>query len=393
MFLKEICLRHFRNYAELVWSPSPTINILWGDNGQGKTNLLEAIYVLGNLRSFRTGRREDLIRWGTSRAYIKGILQHPLYTRDLVVEVILEGKGRRLQVNGKEPTRLGEFLGLVSTFLFFPDSLLLIKGGPQERRRFFDRGIYNLHPWYLELVQRYNHALRQRNTLLKSPSSRNASLLDVWTSQYVELGTAIIGERIRYLHHLSKDLEEVKGEFFPEQHSLSLCYHSSLGCVFRFPLSREEGNKEQWQHRIRTRFVQQLKRREQEEQRQGQSLIGPHRDDVQFLWGQHNLRFYGSQGEQRLTVFLVTLAMVRNFTRHTELSPIILFDDVISELDSRRRQIIFDFLTQTGQQVFLTTAELAGLGRFVEGKALYRVTGGSLSYESKMERRGYESNR
>ena len=397
MFLKQISLRNFRNYEELVWSPSPGVNILWGDNGQGKTNLLEAIYVLANLRSFRTGRREELVQWSKERAYIRGIFAHPPSSRDLVVELALEGKGRLLRVNGKEPTTLGEFLGLITTFIFFPDSLLVVKGGPQERRRFFDRGIYNLHPWYLELVQRYNHVLKQRNTLLKSPPPRNRHLLEVWTEQYADLGSVIVGERLRYLHDLSEDLNRIKSDVLPGQTSLALCYHASFGEGFRFPLVPPEKTREQLQAEIRSHLIHHLKQREREEWRRGQSLIGPHRDDIYLFLNQKDIRLYGSQGEQRITVFLLTLAMLRNFRRHKEFFPIVLFDDVVSELDPGRRETILDFITQAGQQVFLTTTELTRIGEFVEGKALYQVKQGRLVREEKIlhaqngEQGNYES--
>jgi DNA replication and repair protein RecF len=377
MFLKEIHLRNFRNYAELVLPLSPTVNILLGENGEGKTNLLEAIYFLANLRSFRTSSRAELLQWGTHQAYVKGILEHHYYPRDLTIEIIVEKARRVLRVNGKEPEKISEFLGLVNTFVFFPDSLLLVKGGPPERRKFFDRGIYNLRPRYLELVQEYNHALRQRNTLLKTPYS-DPALFEVWTKHYMELGTAVTVQRLRYLHDLSTDLQRVKEDFLPEPQNITLCYTSALGDSFRFPLPDMRTEKEPLHEDIRARFQQRVKRREREERKRQQSLVGPHRDDIHFLLDGKDLHLYGSQGEQRIVIFLLILAMLRNFTRHKSLLPIVLLDDVVAELDKRRRSIVFDFLTQGGQQVFVTTAEPIEFGELIQKQTLYRVVAGGV---------------
>ncbi len=377
MFLKEIHLRNFRNYTDLVLRFSPMVNILLGENGQGKTNLLEAIYFLSTLRSFRTSRREELLQWGKPRAYLKGVLQHPLYAREVILEVFLEERSRHLRINGKEPATIGEFLGLFTTFVFFPDSLLVIKGGPAERRKFFDRGIYNLNPRYLHLVQEYNHALKQRNSLLKTAQVDQA-LFEVWTKQYTELGTEMLVERLQYLHELSYDLQQVGKQFWPEQNSLAVVYHSSCGADFSFPLTEQWDAKERCVEEMYIRLQAHLHRREREERRRAQSLVGPHRDDLTFLLNGKDLRLYGSQGEQRIFMFLLTLAMLQNFTRQQELLPVVLLDDVVSELDDRRRRIVFDFLAHVSQQVFVTSAEPVDFSVVREQKFLYRVEAGGV---------------
>ncbi len=344
MFLRKLNLLHFRNYAQQELSFDARINIIRGNNGQGKTNLLEAIYYLAVSRSFRTNHDQELIHWDSSGFFLKGSFQkgEDFYT----VESAYQGYGKKfkIKVNGAEVKR-SDFIYQFPVVVFSPDDLLLIKEGPAGRRRFLNLEASRLKSSYYRKLKDYQKVLQQRNRLLKENSSSfcKRDLFEPWDRALVSLGSTIIRQRISLL----KNLEEQAQLFFEQlagfKEKLSLNYVSSVN------LADSPENIEEL-------FWDQLNRARGEELQRGYTLIGPHLDDFLILINNYEAKKYASQGQQRTAVLALKMGEVNLFFQARRESPIVLLDDVFSEFDQERRFQLLNFLRQREGQSFITTA-------------------------------------
>jgi DNA replication and repair protein RecF len=371
--------RNFRNFNRLELVCGPRFNILVGDNGQGKTNILESIYVLGQLRSFRGVGRAELTRWGAEAVSLQGTVEHPAHTATLTLGMSWNGQRRVLKVQGREIHRTIDYLGHLNVLVFAADSVQVIKGSPEGRRRLLDRALVSLQPTYLGLLQRHQMILKHRNRLLKGPKIDRASL-DVWNAKFAEVGAEVIRTRARYLERLNCQLERLNALKLGSPTALQVQYQPALGVG--------AGDKEAlgYAHGDMTPTVQHMlegiARVQRHELHARMSLIGPQRDDVSFTLGGYDLKNYGSQGEQRLAVLLILIGMLEDLEAELGTPAIVLLDDMVAELDRRRRGLLWEFLQCMRAQVFISgtemTADLVALGAAVPETQVWRVNAGSV---------------
>jgi DNA replication and repair protein RecF len=371
--------RNFRNFDRLDLVCGPRLNILVGNNGQGKTNILESIYVLGQLRSFRGVGRAELTRWGAEVVNLQGTVDHPAHRAKLTLGMSWNGQRRVLKVQGREIQRTIDYLGHLNALVFAADSVQVIKGSPEGRRRLLDRALVSLQPTYLSLLQQHQMILKHRNRLLKEPKVDRVSL-EVWNAKFAEVGAEVIRARASYLKRLNRQLERLSAVKLGSPTAVQVQYQPALGAG--------AGDKEVLDHgggdRAQTvqHMVEGIARVERDELRARMSLIGPQRDDVSFSLEGHDLKNYGSQGEQRLAVLLILIGMLEDLEAELGTPPIVLLDDMVAELDRRRRGLLWEFLQNMRAQVFISgtelTADLEALCAAVPETQRWRVEAGAI---------------
>ncbi|MCR4430269.1 MAG: DNA replication/repair protein RecF [Tepidanaerobacteraceae bacterium] len=365
MFLSNLRLVDFRNFKELEVSFSSGINIFYGDNAQGKTNLLESIFYLSNLRSEKSAKDQQLIMHNKPMAYVKGVFD----TRSGPVEreiILYTDRKKVVKEGGYQKNRWSELCEDISAVFFSPDDLLLIKGSPSIRRKYLDYLIYQLKPGYIRNLQAYYRIISQRNVLLKS-LKKNPSLSDSiepWDLQLCDAGSRILAERLNYIEVIDKYVHELFDSFCGGSPELNVKYFSSVRIGTRETIKRD--------------FLIALKHAREKEISRAFTLNGPHRDDILFFLDGHDARFFGSQGQQRILALCLKMAQAGILANEKGESPILLLDDVMSELDFAKRRLI---LENNDSQVFITTADLNFIPDEILSRSnVYRVISGSLEW-------------
>lgn len=342
MYVKRLQVKNFRNYDEAVIELSDGVNVFEGRNAQGKTNLLEALYLTCVGRSMRTPRDRELIRWQCERARVTAEVVKK-YGSDTVEIVLDKAVNKCVTLNGLPLTRLGELMGVVLGVLFSPEEIKTIKESPSERRRFMDIALSQLSKNYFYRLNRYNRTLSQRNKLLKSPRVEQAAL-DVWDKQLIEAGSGLVKSRRGFLKRLLPFAEKIHA-FLTEGRE-----------VFELSYEGAEGESEQ---QVTESLSAMFKHCREQDLRLGFSHCGPHKDDVKISCNGVDLRAYGSQGQQRTAALTLKLALLELFKEYTGESPILLLDDVMSELDSVRRRRLLELIKS--YQTVITCTELPEL--------------------------------
>lgn len=338
MRVTELRLCDFRNLGQVHLTPSPRFNIFEGRNGAGKTNLLEAIYVLGALKSFRPGVNADLVRWGSSQAEIQGVVeQSPGITR--VVRVLIGPKGRRVRIDGKAVRSLQSSLGQLTVVVFAPEDLAITKGSPSGRRRFLDRAIFNRWPASLADQKRYETAVKQRNALLRDDGPD--AMLDVFDAQLAQSAAAVLRWRLQYLAEYRSLVTDCLTELSGGELEGTVAYRSDQ----RAPEADA--------------FVEVYARSRRRDRARRTTSVGPHTDDLDCLLGGRPARSFASQGQHRAFVLALKIAEIRLLQKGLGHSPVLLLDDVSSELDEQRNAQLMSYLASDafGGQVFLSTTE------------------------------------
>ena len=364
MILESIQAHQFRNLSGEL-QLGPRLNIILGSNGQGKTNWLEGIYLLSRTRSFRTQRLRESIKFGAESAYVRGqVSSGEEVRRDL--QVTLQGNTKSISVNGKrEP--LARYLSQLQVFAFTADELEVVRGVPDARRRFIDRGVASLQPAYVQTVSDYNRVIKQKNRILQEANERRLSLLEVedlvspWNEQLTRIAAEIHRARTDYIVRINDVLE--RGLF--EQREVHITYVSSL---------EGKGDSSDYQSLISHR----LKLRLQAELSAGRSLIGPHRDDLEILLEGREMRVFGSAGQQRSALLLLDLAAISLYNSWHGDYPLFLIDDVDAELDERRIRHLLEYL-ESRTQTFITTSKRSHLEGFISRANVYQIEDGKVS--------------
>ena len=368
MKLTELNLHHFRNYDEAQVEFSPQINVLIGENAQGKTNLLESIYVLAMTRSHRTNNDRELIEFGKDAAQIKGTVQRELGSLKLELDI---GKhGKKAKANHLEKARLSEYLGQLNVILFAPEDLALVKGAPTVRRRFIDMEFGQVSPKYLYDLTQYRDILKQRNRYLKQLQSHEAQdqlYLEVLSEQLAAVGGAIISQRVKFLSELEGYAQELHQSITQGRENLTFEYSSAVKDAST--LTEVE---------LSEALMDLYRQNQSKEIFQGTTLYGPHRDDVRFLINHKNVQTYGSQGQQRTTALSVKLAEIDLMKNQTGEYPILLLDDVLSELDGARQTHLLKTI-QDKVQTFLTTPGLSDVARnLIKEPRIFHIRDGQI---------------
>jgi DNA replication and repair protein RecF len=341
MKIKEITLKSFRNYTNQSIKPHPRFNILSGGNGQGKTNFLEAIYYVGALRSFRGQNPRELLRWNTMTSILSAHVERegPGIIRELAVEI--NPKGRRFLVNGKTPRSVGDYAQELTLVVFVPDDVTVARSSPDIRRKFLDRAVFGAEPAHLGDTLSYSKALKSRNALLKDRDP-NFDILDVFDDTLSSIGARLIVRRKRFLQKFLPLFREVHIRFAPSS--------QEVGYQYRGP----EGETED---EIAAELKDAFTKGRERDLKLKSTGSGPHTDDLIFTIQKRPIKHVGSQGEQRTVVLAWKIAEIHFLQRERNERPILLLDDVSSELDHDRSGRFFSYVQETEGQVFLTTTD------------------------------------
>jgi len=368
LYLKKLSLRDYRNYESVEFATEGAVNLFVGPNAQGKTNLLEAIFVLALTKSHRTHQDKELIRWGADRTMLYGELDKKY--GPCTLELTLTGQGKRAKVNGLEQRKLSDFIGSLNVVMFAPEDLNIVKGSPGIRRRFLDMEIGQVQPSYLYDLSQYQKVLVQRNNLLKQSfrdKAPNATMMDVWNEQLVRLGIKIMKKRQNFIKKLQIWAESIHHGITNGSEKLLIAYNPSFG------------NDETFEETVLfEQFMIKLSQAADQEIRRGTTLYGPHRDDLAFFINGKDVQTFGSQGQQRTTALSLKLAEIEFIQEEVGEYPILLLDDVLSELDTyRQTQLLETF--QTKVQTFITTTGVESLQMNRLGNAsIFHVRNGQL---------------
>jgi DNA replication and repair protein RecF len=366
MRLRHLAVSDFRNISAVRIEPGEQFNLFYGLNGQGKTNLLEAIHLLGSHRSFRTSRLPELIRHGEHRSQVHGVVESNGIRNKL--RLLLEPGGRRVEIDGKAVQRASELHGKLNAVIFSPDDSGMVRMGPETRRRYLDRAVYMGDIGYLHCWHDYQRILKQRNVLLKN-ADRNG--LDVWTEKLAEAGAEVIERRIRFVAVLDVKLRKHYGTISGHSEDCGISY-------------RPDGVQSTERGEIRTELMNLFQRHERSDERYGTTTAGPHRDDLTFLLEGRPLKAFGSQGQQKSFVLSLKMAEMDNLWDIFGESPLLLLDDMSSELDAGRNRNLMDYLIARDIQVFITTTERSpALLEAAPHCAVFRVEEGNLTFEGK----------
>lgn len=355
LYLSTFASRHFRNLEGSPFELHPRFNLFYGDNGQGKTNLLEAIYFLLTLRPLRPSlRMKELLAWGEQESVVKGKVLGRV-EREISVE--FSRRKKQLKLNGAPPLGLDDYFEGLHIVAFAPEEIQLARGAPELRRRFLDRAIFNTDLTHLHQVRRFLRVLSHRNALLRKESV-DETFLEVINEQFVEYGTSLILRRISMLARLKEHVQPVYQSIFSDNSwEIDLLYHSKLGLqsLGKKVLEKEADEVEA---AIADKFRNQLERHKQREIERRCSLVGPHLDDIHFTFQGKPFKHAASQGQLRALILALKIAEISEIRKRTGQHPILLLDDVAGELDPRHSAFFFDFLEQTQGQILLSTTSL-----------------------------------
>lgn len=361
MLLETISAQNFRNlHGEMRCGKN--LNIIFGENGQGKTNWLEAIYLLATTKSFKTTRLQEAIKFGEELAIVRGSVERSAeISRSL--QVALQGNTKNLSVNNKNET-VQRFLGQLHAVIFNSDELEIVRGTPEARRKFLDGGIVSIYPPFVQTLTDYNRVIRQKNSLLQSAQEngfsieKTSELLEPWNEQLILHAARIHKARLRFVERLNEVLEK---KLF-DREEVSIRYVSSL---------EGKGDLNDYPNLLAER----LKLRVQAELVAGYALIGTHRDDLDVLFDGHDLRKYGSSGQQRSALLILQLANLSVYHSQNQEYPLFLLDDIDAELDYKRIGQLLEFL-QDKTQTFVTTSKESFVEKFGRGAAVFTVSNG-----------------
>ncbi len=358
MIIKSLELADFRNYGSLHIDFSKGTNILYGDNAQGKTNILEAIFISATTKSHKGSKDKDIIHFNKEEAHIRTYLQKE--EDEIRVDMHLrKNKSKGIAIDGQKIKKASELLGLLNVVFFSPEDLSIIKNGPAERRRFVDMELCQLDSFYIYNLNHYNKIVNQRNKLLKdmyfNPSLRDT--LNIWDSQLISFGSKIIERRKLFVEQLNEIIYDIHKKLSGDKEELVIKYEPDVLIE----------NYEKLLSSCQDRDIK-LK----------QTTVGPHRDDFSFLVGDIDIRKFGSQGQQRTAALSLKLSEIELVKKLTKENPVLLLDDVLSELDSNRQNYLLStigdiqtIITCTGLDEFVNNRfEINKVFKIEDGKCL-----------------------
>lgn len=363
---------NFRNLVQVELPLGARASVAVGENGQGKTNLLEGLYLLATLKPLRASRLSELVRWGETKAKVSGRFLLKGAEREIAVELSMTVDGRALRqayVDGKSAASLDEYFGGVSVVAFTPDDLAVVKGGPDGRRSFLDRSVFNRFPAYLEEARQYQRALKSRNRLLKDNAP--VSHLQAWDETLSKLGAKLWVRRRALVAELAPKAQaaferigrspmEARFEYLPE-HLDAATFASG---------------EAELSQKLRSLLEQRLPR----DLERGFTSAGPHSDDLELSLGGKSARSFASQGQSRALVLAWKVAEIENLLAATGLLPLLLLDDVSSELDPERNAFLMGYLRDSGAQTFLTTTDAGLVAKAAgDGAKWFDVKGGTVA--------------
>lgn len=364
MKLTHIEIYNYRNITKIVSDLDNNFNLFYGYNGHGKTNLLEAVYLTGNARSFRKSCLHDLIMNGESSSLIKSIVEVKQVINS--VNIVIEPVGRKVELNNKIVNRVSDIHGYFNSIVFSPDDMMMVKLGPDSRRRYLDRAIYTSDVSYLRTWHTYTRTLKQRNICLRSFDKQ---VLDVWTDKLAESGAELIVKRQKFVSELNNIINYHYSNISSSSEVVQLDYKSEYSDLNHIS-------------EIYTNIKKQLENNIVADMKYGITTAGPHRDDLNFLIDGKPLKSYASQGQQKSFVLALKLSEIdHNFSLFDEY-PILILDDIDSELDKTRSRNLLEYLLSKKIQVLMSSTEKSPsfVSKFDKCK-VFRIDNGNLTYE------------
>ncbi|MDO4859510.1 MAG: DNA replication/repair protein RecF [Bacillota bacterium] len=364
MYARKLELTDFRNYENLEIEFHPKVNIIIGDNAQGKTNLLEAVYITSVGKSFRTSRDIEMIRFGCG--FCRVLLCAEKQDQETEIDIVIRKEGKSIRVGEKQLRKLSEMFENVLTVVFSPEDLKIVKEDPEKRRRFINREISQLRPAYFSRLAEYNRILKQRNAYLKERDI-NEDVLDVWDESLAKNGAYIMKSRGEFIEKLEKISRRINEDITSGKEFLSISYEPDIELV------SEDAQEEV--------FAKTLKINRQKDLERRTTTKGPHKDDMKITVNDTDIRHYGSQGQQRTAALSLKLAEIGLIKEEMGEDAILLLDDVLSELDPKRQSYLINSLKDV--QLFITTAEMSPevAESLPEGKT-FLVTSGKVEEKS-----------
>lgn len=357
MILKSVALRDFRNYCQLYIEFDKGRNILYGDNAQGKTNVLESIYVSGTSKSHKGSKDKELIRFGQEEAHIRTVVEKG--GLDYQIDMHLKkNKAKGIAINKIPIKKAHELFGILNIVFFSPEDLNIIKNGPAERRRFLDTELCQLDRIYLYNLTKYNKILNQRNRLLKDINFRPDLMdtLSVWDMQLAEYGKKIINARKKFVDELNSIVYEIHRNISGNKEELVLRYEPDV---------------------LEEYMEKELDRCREKDLKSGITSAGPHRDDLCFMIQDVDVRKFGSQGQQRSCALSLKLSEIELVKKSIKETPVLILDDVLSELDSNRQNFLLNSIHD-----IQTVITCTGLDEFVKNRfeidRIFRVMNGTV---------------
>ncbi len=378
MNVKKIRLINFRNLLDLSISFDPSLNIFIGNNAQGKTNIIESIYILMRGNSYRTTDDGNLINWNQQKSYILGEVQkkEENFRINILLQKIEKNKNpynkskKIIKVNKKNFKRT-ELFKKFNPVIFTPEDLQIIKSSPSIRRKYLDEVIINVNPIYDQYLKQYNRVLFQRNTLLKNEKNNNTikSQLSIWDKKITELGSVIILNRLKILQNINQKGKVFQQMMTENKETIKLKYNSNV-------LSNYTDNKDEICEIIKSK----LKNSQEKDFQLKITTIGPHRDDFFVMNNEINLGIYGSQGQQRTAVLALKLSELELLKEKENEYPPLLLDDVMSELDIERKNFLIELIRERSVQTFITSINLDNLTNIktINGVKIFKIQRGEI---------------
>lgn len=345
MYIKNLKLVNFRNYHQMETCFSSRYNIIYGDNAQGKTNILESIFLCASGRSHRTSKDTELVRLGEEGYYVK--LEIERIHSDVTIEIAYKkNEKKNISINEIPVKRIGEMVGKLNAVMFSPEDLLVIKHGPAERRRFLDITLSQIRPSYFYDLQQYGKIVLNRNMLLKEIQKNRKLIdtLDIWNESLVKTGSRIISSRNKFLKELSHIAEEKHGKLTMSKEKFALLYMPSVKLT---SYDNVEEIEEGYKKKIKECFNWEMAK--------CSTMLGPHRDDYGIFLNDMNARNFGSQGQQRTAALTLKLSEIDIIKDQTGELPVLLLDDVMSELDEKRQNFLLENINEV--QTFITCTD------------------------------------
>lgn len=361
MKIKSLKLKNFRNYDFLEIDFDEATNIFYGDNAQGKTNILEAVYLSGTTKSHRGTKDRDIVRFGKDESHIETIVEknHITYQLDMHLK---KNSPKGIAINKIPIRKASELFGIVNIVFFSPEDLNIIKNGPGERRRFIDLELSQLDKVYLSNLSNYNRIVNQRNHLLKNVGYQKDILqtLEIWDLQLVDYGTKIIERRKQFIQEINKIISNIHQKLTGGRENIQLLYEPSNGNLS---------------------LSQALEKNKERDMRIKSTSVGPHRDDISFVAGDIDIRKYGSQGQQRTAALSLKLSEIELVKQSIHDTPILLLDDVLSELDKHRQNYLLDSIHDIQTLITCTGVDEFVNHRFSINK-VFHVQNGQVAKEN-----------
>ncbi len=360
MYLSKIEARNFRNYSSFNVVADRKINIIRGNNAQGKTNLIECLFYLLRGYSFRTKKDREILNGVNKWSSVRGEINTNNQKLSLQVDIIPPKKS--IFLFGKKITKL-ELAQKIGVVLFTPDDLIIVKGAPRERRKFIDLELGSFLPGYLDNLKLYRQALEQRNNLLRFfRKERDEENLALWTEQLCRLGIGVLRGRLQILKDFGPLVCKTFGNWCGED--LTIKYRTSV------PLNDLDTGQAQ------KKFKEEIEEVNVKEKKLGYTLVGPHRDDLSFFLNGRDIQAFASQGQQRSVVLALKLAQIELWKEYSGENPVVLLDDILFEFDQQRRNSILQSLAEGAAQVFITTGD-----NYFPGNRVFKVESGEITME------------